>query len=129
MSRSQPRAHHHWPRPILFSLLALSLLFAGCGKTTDELVQQAREAESAARLACEADEPKTARKAADRAESALETLEKRAAKAKDDKPALDAAAGTARLAARAARDHAQLATERAEFRDLCSSIKARAYRA
>lgn len=123
-ARIQPCRHS-----LFFSLLVACLLIAGCGKTTDEFVQQAREAESAARLACEADDPKAARKAADRADSALEQLEKRAVKAKDDKPALDAAAATARLAARAARDHAQLATERAEFRDLCSSLKARAYRA
>ena len=122
-------------RPSFFVALALAMLLCLGGCSTKlpegpELKVFAEKARDEARAACEAQDVKGARRAADRAKAAEEKATKGAESAAEaEKAAADELAWQVRTVAREAARFAQLAEDRQNLAKKLTSWKARGYRA
>ena len=110
-----------WLAPFACSLL---LFVSGCSKSADKLLQTTITASHAAESAALQDDARRAKSAAESAAGALRDLEQRA----ESDDAAKRVVGQARLAALAARNHAEKADERQQRRDSLGGLKAKAYR-
>ena len=102
------------------------VLLTGCGKSPDELLQQALTAEKTSETARANKDSKAARRAANSARSAADRLAK-LAKASPEDANLKLASPKAELAAQAARKHADIAQEEYEHRAAMESWSATLY--
>ena len=116
------------PFDLLLPLVALLIcLFAGCSQNPENLYQDALAAEKNAREAYAQNDARKARRAANRADSAVAKLKKMIEADAQSTEEARRKLAEAQTAARAARDHAEKAEEEHERRKMLGSLKVKAY--